>query len=86
MITFKFNEKKATQAAILLLKKNGGQMDSMKLIKLLYLIDRHALIHFERPITGDSYYLTKSGPVLNNVLDLINNGPRKEDICKPITK
>lgn len=76
MITFNFNEKKATQAAALFLKKAGGSMDYMKLIKLLYLADRHALIHWERPITGGSYFLTKHGPVLNNVLDLINNGPR----------
>ncbi|RJQ56641.1 MAG: DUF4065 domain-containing protein [Nitrospiraceae bacterium] len=74
MIKFKFNEKKATQATALLLKNNDGKMNYMKLIKLLYLIDREALSLWERPITGDTYVSMKRGPVLSNVLDLINYG------------
>jgi len=50
-----FNEAKATQAAALLLKLRGGRMNYMKLIKLLYLVDRTALIRWGRPVTFDSY-------------------------------
>lgn len=74
MINFNFNEDKATQAAALFLKKNGGKMNYMKLIKLLYLADREALALWERPITGDSYVSMARGPVLSNVLDKINSG------------
>ena len=74
MITFKFNEKKTTQAVALFLEKNGGGMNYMKLIKLLYLADREALAHWERPITGDNYVSMPKGPVLSNVLDIINYG------------
>ena len=74
MINFKFNEKKTTQAALLFLDKSGGGMNYMKLIKLLYLTDRHALVHWERPITGDFYVSMKHGPVLSNVLNIITYG------------
>ncbi|MCP4255710.1 MAG: SocA family protein [Candidatus Scalindua sp.] len=79
MIEFKFNEIKTTQAASLFLKNNSGKMSYMKLIKLLYLVDRQALKLWERPLTGDVYFSMKHGPVLSNVLDIINNGGDPED-------
>lgn len=73
-MTFRFNEAKTTEAAVLFLKKNNAAMNYMKLIKLLYLADRAALLSWGRPITGDSYVSMKKGPILSNVLDLINSG------------
>lgn len=72
MITFTFNEMKTIQTVALLLGKSNLKMNYMKLIKLLYLIDREALTQWERPITGDTYVSMRRGPVLSNVLDLIN--------------
>jgi len=46
-------------------------MSYLKLIKLLYLLDRTALDRWERPVTGDRYVSMKLGPVLSNVRDLI---------------
>jgi hypothetical protein len=40
MIRFICNEIKTTQDAALFLKLNGGKMNYMKLIKLMYLADR----------------------------------------------
>jgi len=74
MIEFKFNEAKTTQAAAFFLKKNGGKMNYMKLIKLLYLADRQAISLWERPLTGDAYVSMDNGPVLSKVLDKINYG------------
>ena len=74
MIEFKFNEIKTTQVASLFLKKNDGEMSYMKLIKLLYFVDRQALSLWERPLTGDAYVSMKRGPVLSRVLDIIDNG------------
>ena len=73
MIRFKFNEKKTTQVASLFIEKEGGTINYMKLIKLLYFADREALVSWERPLTGDTYFSMKHGPVLSNVLDIINN-------------
>ncbi len=79
MIEFKFNEIKTTQASVLLLQMAGGKMNYMKLIKLLYLIDREALINWGRSLTGDTYFAMKHGPVLSNVLDTINYGKDPTD-------
>jgi len=50
-------------------------MSYMKLIKLLYLADREALVRWGRTITTDTYVSMKHGPVLSQVLDLITEGP-----------
>ena len=70
----RFNEKKATQAAAILLQLCGGVMSYMKLIKLLYLADREALLRWGRPITTDRYFSMDHGPVLSRVLDLVTDG------------
>jgi uncharacterized phage-associated protein len=71
----RFNEKKATQAAARFLRHSNGRMNYMKLIKLLYIADRDALMRWGRPITTDSYFSLKHGPVLSQVLDLITEEP-----------
>lgn len=70
----RFNERKATQAAGLLLQLRGGKMSYMKLIKLLYLADREALLQWGRPITTDRYVSMNRGPVLSRILDLATDG------------
>jgi uncharacterized phage-associated protein len=74
-----FNEAKATQAAALLLSLRGGRMSYMKLIKLLYLVDRTALIRWGRPVTFDSYFSLPHGPVLSRTLDLITEGEAPDE-------
>jgi uncharacterized phage-associated protein len=71
----RFNETKATQAAARLLKLRGGQMSYMKLIKLLYIVDREALLRWGRPVTTDRYVSMDRGPVLSRTLSLITDGP-----------
>ena len=70
----RFREDKATQAAALLLAWAGGVMNYMKLIKLLYLADRKALVRWGRPITFARAVSMRHGPVLSEVLDLVNEG------------
>lgn len=69
----KFREEKATQAAVYLLSRNGGSMSHMKLIKLLYLAEREALLRWGRPITFDTYMSMDHGPVLSLTLNKINS-------------
>lgn len=66
-----FRQEKATQAAARLLKKRGGQMSYMKLLKLLYLADRKALLEQLRPITYDRYVSMPQGPVLSQTYNLM---------------
>ena len=67
-----YREDKATQAAACLLRLHGGAMSHMKLIKLLYLADREALLRWGRPISFDWYFSLPHGPVLSFTLDKIN--------------
>jgi hypothetical protein len=67
----KFNETKATQAAARFIELAGGRLNYMVLIKLLYLLDRTALLSWARPVTYDEYYSMKMGPVLSEVHDLM---------------
>jgi uncharacterized phage-associated protein len=68
----RYREAKATQAAGRLLRLRGAPMSHLKLIKLLYLVDREALIRWGRPVTYDSYFSMPHGPVLSFTLDRIN--------------
>ncbi len=70
-----FNEAKATQAAARLLTLRGGIMSFVKLIKLLYLADREALIRWGYPITTDCYVSLDIGPVVSQIYDLIRGDP-----------
>lgn len=69
---FRFNERKAVQAAGRLIAQSGGEMNYLALMKLLYLIDREALLRFGRPITGDAVFAMKQGPVLSAVFDRVS--------------
>jgi uncharacterized phage-associated protein len=70
-----FDETKAAQLAGALLQMEGGRMHYMKLIKLMYLIDRAAILRWDHPLTFDNYVSMPHGPVLSSTLDLINEGP-----------
>jgi len=73
---FLFNEAKATQAACRLLHLRGGRISYLKLIKLLYLLDREALLRWGRPVTTDRYVSMDQGPVVSRIYDLIRGDLR----------
>lgn len=75
----RFNEAKATEAAAYLLRLRGGRMSYMKLIKLLYLADREALLRWGRPITTDRYVSMDHGPVVSRIYDMIRREPRPDE-------
>lgn len=74
----RYREEKATQAAAYLLRKEGGAMNHMKLIKLLYLADRISIVRRGRPITFDWSYAMPHGPVLSITLNKINDACEEE--------
>jgi len=71
-INFKFDERKAAQVAGRLISQGGGEMNYMALLKLLYLIDREALLRWGKTITGDKIVAMKHGPVLSRIFDLMS--------------
>lgn len=72
-----FDETKATQAAAYFLKLRGGRMHYIKLIKLLYLSDREALLRWGTLVTTDHHVSMKNGPVTSNILNLITEEQSK---------
>ena len=76
-----FNEAKAAQIAAVLLKLRGGPMSYVKLIKLMYLVDRAALLRWGRPISSDSYVSMNKGPVLSKTYDLLTDGVQPGTPC-----
>jgi uncharacterized phage-associated protein len=71
-----FDERKATEMAAYLLKRAGGSMNYLKLIKLLYIADREALRRWGYPLTGDSYFSLDHGPITSRIMDLVREDPR----------
>ena len=79
-MTWRYREDRATQAAAYLIRRRGGKMSYMKLIKLLYLADRKTLVELGRPITFDRFVSMPHGPVLSRTYDLIAAEPDPNDI------
>lgn len=76
-ISFIFDEGKAAEAASYILSLGNGEMNYMKLIKLLYIADRISLSRYFYPITTDCYFSLKLGPVTSNILDCINHADER---------
>jgi uncharacterized phage-associated protein len=69
----RFNEVKATQIAALLLQLRGtGRMKYLKLLKLMYIVDREAFARWGRPVSTDHHVSMDKGPVLSRVYNLIS--------------
>jgi uncharacterized phage-associated protein len=78
-VLFDFDERKATSAAAVFLRRAGRTMNYMKLLKLLYIAERESLRRFGRPICGDDYVSMKLGPVMSIVFNLIKEERSDED-------
>lgn len=68
-----FQEKKAAQVAAFFIFKAGGQLEILKLMKLMYLAERESLKRFGESITGDAFVSMPHGPVLSITLNHINH-------------
>ena len=66
-----FSEERVTQMSAYLLMKRGGRMAYIKLIKLLYLAERQAMLKWGESISGDNFVSMPHGPVLSQTYDLI---------------
>ncbi len=68
-----FNYKKAIQALNYFAQKEGGAINKMKAIKLIWLSDRLHLRKFGRPVVKDKYFALKYGPIQTNVKEFAEN-------------
>lgn len=72
-----FNYRKAIQILNLLARKEGGVMNKMKALKLLWLADRLHARMYGRTITGDCYKAMHNGPVASATRDILEYGITK---------
>jgi hypothetical protein len=75
-----FDEAKATQVAAMILNLRGGRMHYIKLIKLMYLVDRAALLRWGHLVTTDRHVSMDNGPVGSNLLRLITEEKREKPV------
>ena len=67
----RYKEEKTAQMAARFLKLRGGKMSYVKLLKLLYMVDREALALFGRPVSYDNYSSLEHGPILSTTYNRI---------------
>jgi uncharacterized phage-associated protein len=67
---FEFNHKKAVQCLNYFAGINGGIINKMKAIKLIWLADRAHIRRYGRPIIMDQYFALPFGPIPSNTKDL----------------
>jgi hypothetical protein len=68
---FTFDIDKTVAAAAYVAKRKGGTISTFILLKTLYAAERRALIHWYRPITGDTFCSLKKGVILSRTYNLI---------------
>lgn len=76
---FDFDIDKAIAAVTFLLQREGGELNMFLSVKMLYLADKEALIHWGKPITGDSFYSLPKGPILSEIYNLFKGRGRPEN-------
>jgi len=72
--SFPFAQEKATEVAARFISLSGGAINIMKLVKLVYLLDRESIARRGVPVIGGVYLSMRNGPVTSEILDLINAG------------
>jgi uncharacterized phage-associated protein len=73
-VNFRFDTAKATEVACLFLERAGGRLNILKLVKLVYLLDRLSLDRRGIPVVGGDYLSMRNGPVTSELLDIVNAG------------
>jgi len=67
-----FRSEKAAQAASYFAQAEGGRIDKLKLIKLLYLAERESIKKRGHPMFYDEFYSLVHGPICSNSLRALN--------------
>jgi uncharacterized phage-associated protein len=67
-----FSEQKAAQVAAFFLHRAQGQLEILKLMKLMYLAERASYKKFGEPMIGDRLVSMDNGPVLSITLNHMN--------------
>ncbi|MGY3088210.1 hypothetical protein ACVWYF_001243 [Hymenobacter sp. UYAg731] len=72
-MTIGFNHRKTTQALNFFASKEGGAINKMKALKLLWIADRLHVRKYGRLISNDTYFAMPRGPVASGARDIMNH-------------
>jgi uncharacterized phage-associated protein len=67
-----FRSEKAAQVCAYFLARASGSLEKLKLIKLLFLVERESAGQLGRPMLDDEYYSLEHGPICSSALNGIN--------------
>lgn len=79
---FNFDYLKATQTLDYFAIKEGGQINKMKALKLVYFADRYHLRKYGRLITNDNYLAMEHGPVPSTTKDIAESNDYLDETIK----
>lgn len=81
-LQFKVNYQKCTQSLNFFSQKEGGQINKMKALKLVFFADRYHLRKYGRLLTNDSYMAMEHGPVPSTTKDIAESNDYLNDDIK----
>lgn len=81
-LEFRFNLEKTVQALNFFCIENGGTINRLKAMKMLFLADKTHLNKYGRNISGDAYVAMEMGPVLSNTWNLLRPEKKKALVIK----
>lgn len=73
-LSYLFDERVAANVAAAFLRLAGGELNILKLMKLMYLVERKSYEQYAEPIIGDRLVAMPKGPVLSLTYDCVCNG------------
>lgn len=74
-----FNVRKAAQIAAFFAREQGGEINVLKLTKLVYLADRLNMERYDYPISGDNFVSMDHGPVNSITYNYVNGMEDQRD-------
>lgn len=84
-VTPGFKVTKAAQLAAYLAQKQGGSINLLKLVKMLYLADRSFMSEYDMPMLYDQPHSMEHGPVVSITYDLITGANESPDWDKYVS-
>lgn len=78
-MNFPFNAAKAAEAAMLFLQLEKKEPTVLKLVKLMYLVERESLERRDVPLFGGHYFSLKHGPVTSEPYNLMKGEGAEAD-------
>ena len=76
----RFREDKVADMTCRFLKLSDGTMNYMKLLKLMYIVERSAILTWGRSVTFDRFVSMRHGPVMSGTYDLLIEPPPHDGI------